>query len=74
MHLLSRLLASCQKLFRMSLLKTALPFLTNQVTRFISHGKGCSYFYQNLLLPIFLWYDFKIQVKSRRGGTFLCLA
>ena len=33
----------------MNLLKTVLPFLTNQVMWFISHGIGCFYFSQNLL-------------------------
>ena len=42
--------------------------------QFISCGIGCSYFSQNLLLSFLLWYDFKIQIKSRGGGTFLCLA
>ena len=58
----------------MSLLKTVLSFLTNQATQYRSCGIGRSYFSQNLLLSFLLWYDFKIQVKSRGGGTFLCLA
>ena len=62
------------KKFSVSLLKTVLPFLTNQAAQFISHGIGCSYFSQNLLLSFLLWYDFIIQVKSRGGKTFLCLA
>ena len=35
---------------------------------------GRSYFSRNWLLLLILWYDFKIQVKSRGGGIFLCLA
>ena len=38
-------------IFHMSLLKTVLPFLTNQATQFISRGIGCSY---SLLLPFLL--------------------
>ena len=60
------------KKFCMSLLKSVLPF--NQAAWFISHGIGCSYFSRNFLLSFLLWYDFKILVKSRQGGTFLCLA
>ena len=48
--------------------------LTNQATRFISCGIGCSYFSRNFLLSFLLQYDFKILVKSSVGGTFLCLA
>ena len=33
-----------------------------------------SYFSGNFLLSFLLWYDFKILVKSRGGGTFLSLA
>ena len=51
-----------------------LPFLTNEAARFISHGIGRFYFSGNLLLTFLLWYDLKILVKSREGGTFLCLA
>ena len=58
----------------MSLLKTVLPFLTNQATWFISCVIGHSYFSRNFLLSFLLWYDFKIQVESRGGATFLCLA
>ena len=43
-------------------------------TQFIWHDIGLSYFSRNLLLLFLLWYDFKIQVESRGGGTFLCLA
>ena len=49
-------------------------FSTNQAVQFISHGVSCSYFSGDFLLPFLLWYDFKILVKSRGGGTFLCLA
>ena len=55
----------------MSLLKTVLSFLTNQATQYRSCGIGRSYFSQNLLLSFLLWYDFKIQVKSRGGGLAL---
>ena len=48
----------------MSLLKSVLSFLTNQVARFISHGIGRYYFSRNLLLSFHLWYDFQIIVKS----------
>ena len=58
----------------MSLLKSVLPFLTNQAARFISCGIGRSYFSGNFFLSFLLWYDFKILVKSRGGGTFLSLA
>ena len=34
----------------------------------------CSYFSGNFLISFLLWYDFKIPVKSRGGGTFLSLA
>ena len=40
---------------------------------FVSRCIVCSYFYRNILLSLLLWYDFKILVKSRGGGTFLCL-
>ena len=62
------------EIFRVSVLKTVLPFLTNQAGWFISRGIGRSYVSRNLLLSFLLWYDFKIQVKSRGGDTFLCLA
>ena len=58
----------------MSLLKSVLPFLTNQATRLILRGIGRSYFSGNFLLSFLLWYDFKILVKSKGGGTFSCLA
>ena len=63
-----------QEFFHVSLLKTVLPFLVNQAARFIAGGIDRSYFSRNLLLSFLLWYDFKIQVKSRGGGTLLCLA
>ena len=62
------------KKFSTSLLKSVLPFLTNQAVRFILCGIGHSYFSGNFLLSFLLWYDFKILVKSRGGGTFLYLA
>ena len=40
----------------------------------ISHDIACSYFLENLLVSFFLWYDFKVLVKLKGGGTFLCLA
>ena len=58
----------------MSLLKSFLLFLTNQAAWFISRGIGCSYFSRNFILSFVLWYDLKILVKSRGGGTFSCLA
>ena len=62
------------KIFCVGLLKTVLPFLTNQAPRFISRGISCSCFSGNFLLSFLLWYDFMILVKSMRGGTFLSLA
>ena len=41
---------------------------------YISRGISRSYFSGNFLLSLLLWYGFKILVKSRGGGTFLCLA
>ena len=61
------------EIFRLSLLKSVLSFLTNQAVQFISCGIGCSCFSGNFLLSFLLWYDFKILIKSRGGGTFLCL-
>ena len=52
----------------MSLMKSVLPFLTNQTRQFSSGGIACSYFFGNFLLSSLLWYDFKILVKSRGGG------
>ena len=49
-------------------------FLSNQAAQFISRGISHSYISGNFLLSFLLWYDFKILVKSRRGGIFLCLA
>ena len=48
------LLVSCQEIFHVSLLKSVLPFLTNQAARFISHGIGRSYFSRSFLLSFFL--------------------
>ena len=48
--------------------------MTNQAAQFISRGIGRSYFSGNFLLSFLLWYDFKILVKSRGGGTFLSIA
>ena len=60
-------------MFRVSLLKIVLSFFTNQAVQFISRGIGRSYFPGNFLLSFLLWYDFKILVKSKGGGIFLCL-
>ena len=70
------LLAACQlrNFPHVFLLKSVLPFLTNQAVRFTSCGIGRCYFSGNFLLSFLLWYDFKILVKSRGGGTFLSLA
>ena len=54
----------------MSLLKSALPFSTNQAARFISRGIGRSFFSGNFLLSFLLCYDYKILVKSRVGYIF----
>ena len=62
-----------REIFRVSLLKTVLPHSTNETTQFISRGIGRSYYSRSLLLSFLLCYDFKIQVKSRGGGKFLCL-
>ena len=55
-----------------------LPFLTNQVTQFISCGDiGCFYFSGNtLLLPFLLpaWFQDSSQIKAREGSTFSCLS
>ena len=63
-----------QDIFRVSLLKSPLPFLTNKIVRFISCGISRFYFSGNFLLSFLLWYNFKILVKSRDGGIFSCLA
>ena len=44
-------------------------------SRFISHGIGCSYFSGDfLIIPFMVYMALKILVRSRGGGTFLCLA
>ena len=63
---------STNNIFCASLLKTVLAFF--QAAQFILCDIGHPYFSQNLLLSFLLWYDFKIQFKSRGGGTFLYLA
>ena len=69
------LLVSCQpRNFPLEFNEKCFVFLTNQSARFISCGIGHSYFLGNFQPSILLWYDFKIDVKSRRGGTFLCQA
>ena len=72
-HLLNHSLRVSLEIFRVSLLKSVLLFLINQGARFISRGIDRSYFSENFLLSFLLWYLFKIQVKSRGGGTFFCL-
>ena len=62
-----------EEIFLTSMLKTVLLFLTNQATGYISHGIGSSFSGNLLLLPL-LRHDVKILVKSRGGGTVLCLA
>ena len=54
----------------MSLLKSVLSFLNNQAMQFISRGIIRTNFSVNFLLSFLLWYDFKILVKLRGGGTF----
>ena len=58
--------------FRVSLLESSLLFLINQDIR--SCGIVCSSFSWNLLLLFLLKHGFKILVKSRKEGTFSCLA
>ena len=68
-------LASCQlRNFLREFTEKCLLFLTNQAAGFISCGIGHSNFSWNFILSFLLWYDFKILVKSRRGGTFLSVA
>ena len=63
----------CWKFARQIFLSLPL-FLNNQAARFISRGIRSSYFSRNLLQSFLLLKDFRIRVKLRRGGTFLCLA
>ena len=62
-HLLVQLLAcwpdTKEESFCVSLLKSALLFLTSQATRFISHSKVCCYFSGS-------WFQDSIQIKGRR--------
>ena len=48
--LLACLLRVYKEIFRVSLLKSVLPFLTNQATRFISRGIDHFYFSWSFLL------------------------
>ena len=79
-HMLACLLTSSphvnEEIFCMSLVKSVLPFLTNQAALFISRGISRSYFSGNFPLSYhsFNGITFKILVKSRGGGTFLSLA
>ena len=63
-----------EKIFSVSLLKSVFPVLTNQAEGFISRGIDCSYSSRNFLLSFLLCHDCKVLVKSKGGGTFLCLA
>ena len=68
------LIALCQlRNFQCEFTEKCFVVLTNQATWFISRGIGRSYFSENFLLSFLLCYDFKILVKSRAGGSFLCL-
>ena len=59
-----RLLASCRlRNFRVSLLKSVLPYLAYQAARFISRGISRSYFSGNFLPSFLLWHGFKILAK-----------
>ena len=77
-YLLTCLPDANKKIFCMSLPKCVLPFLTNQVTQFISCGDiGCFYFSGNALLLQFLlpaWFQDSIQIKAREGSTFSCFS
>ena len=57
-------------IFRVSLLKTVLPFLTNQAAWFISRGIDQSYFSQNLLLSFILWYNSRFKLNRGEGVHF----
>ena len=69
------LLASCQLRILLSEFTEKHFAVFDQSSYAISHSIGCSYFSRNFLLSfLLLWYEFKILVKSRGGGTFLCLS
>ena len=71
----ARLITSCQlRNFLREFSEKCFAVLTNQAAQFISRGIGRSYFSRNFLLWFLTWYFFRILVKPRRGGTFLCLA
>ena len=64
-----------QKIFCMSLLKTVLPFLTNQAAQFISCGIGRSYFSQIYFYHWFYGMISRFKSNSGEGVHFyLCLA
>ena len=68
-------LTSCQlRNFPHECTEKCFAILKNQAAWFISRGISRSYFSRNFLQSFLLWYDFKILVKSRGGGTFSCLA
>ena len=70
-----RLLASCQlRNFPRVFTEKCFAVFDHQAARFTSRGISRFYFSVNFLLSFLLWYDFKILVKSRGGGTFLSLA
>ena len=70
-HLLACLLASCQlRNFLCEFTEQCFAVLTNQAMQIILCGVGHSYFSWIFPLSFFLWYYFKIQVKSRGGGIF----
>ena len=74
-HLLALLLASCQlRNFPREFTEKCFAVFDQSSCTIISRGIGRSYFSGNFLLSFLLWYDFKILVKSRGGGTFLSLA
>ena len=69
------LITSCQlRNFLREFSEKCFAVLSYQAARFISRGIGRSYFSRNFLLWFLTWYYFRILVKPRRGGTFLCLA
>ena len=70
----ARLITSCQLWnFLREFSEKSFAALTNQAARFISRGIGRSYFSRNFLLWFLTWYFFRILVKPKRWGTFLCL-
>ena len=55
----------------MSLLKSVLLFLTNQVIWFISCGIFCSNFFQEFtsIIPFMAWFQDSCQIKGRQGSA-----